>query len=39
VLAEPRAIPLRLILPDVQTRYVRVNAGRFRTTAVTIFGP
>jgi len=39
VLAEPRAIPLRLILPDLRTRYIRVNAGRFRPTAITIFGP
>jgi hypothetical protein len=38
-LAQPRAIPLRLILPDVRTRHVRINAGRFRTSAVTIFGP
>jgi hypothetical protein len=39
VLAEPRAIPLRLILPDVRTRYIRINAGRFNADAVTIFGP
>jgi len=38
VLAEPRTIPLRLILPDVRARYLRVNAGRFPTTALTIFG-
>lgn len=39
VLAEPRAIPLRLILPDVRTRYIRINAGRFHTSAVRIFSP
>jgi len=37
-LAQPRAIPLRLILPDVRTRYLRINAGRFHTNAVTMFG-
>ncbi len=39
VLAEPLSIPLRMILPDVRARYVRLNAGRFHTDAITLFGP
>jgi hypothetical protein len=38
-LAAPRVIPIRLDVPDVRARYVRVNTPAFRPTAVTIYGP
>jgi hypothetical protein len=39
VLAEPRAVPLRFILPDLRARSVRINAGGFHTSAIRVFGP
>ena len=38
-LAAPRVIPIRLDVPDVRARYVRVNAPAFRPAALTIYGP
>jgi hypothetical protein len=38
-LAAPRVIPIRLDIPDVRARYVRVNTPAFRPTTVTIYGP
>jgi hypothetical protein len=38
-LAAPRVIPIRLDVPDVRARYVRVNTPAFRPTALTIYGP
>lgn len=39
VLVEPRAVPVRLIIPDAQARYVRVDTPAFAVAAVTIYGP
>ena len=39
VLVEPRAVPVRLIIPDAQARYVRVDTPAFAAAAVTIYGP
>jgi hypothetical protein len=38
-LAAPRVIPIRLDIPDVRARYVRVNTPAFRPTTLTIYGP
>ena len=38
-LADPRATPLRLQLPDVSLRYLRINTPRLGPGAVTIYGP
>jgi hypothetical protein len=38
-LTEPRAVPVRLILPDSQARFVRINGGPFGTGALTLYGP
>jgi len=38
VLAEPLRVPVRVLLPDVTARYVRVNAPAFQPGAVTIYG-
>jgi hypothetical protein len=38
-LASPRVIPIRLDVPDVRARYVRVNAPAFRPTTFTLYGP
>jgi hypothetical protein len=38
-LADPLGVPLRLLLPDVRARYVRINAAWFRATMLTIYGP
>lgn len=38
-LAAPRVIPIRLDIPDVRARYVRVNTPAFRPGTVTIYGP
>jgi hypothetical protein len=37
-LREPRAVPLRVLLPDVSARFVRLNAPAFSPAAVTIYG-
>jgi hypothetical protein len=38
-LADPRVVPLRLLLPDVRARYFRVNTPRLGPRAVTIYAP
>jgi hypothetical protein len=38
-LAEPRVIPLRFVLPDVATRYIRINTPLFGPEAVTFYAP
>jgi hypothetical protein len=38
-LAAPRVVPIRLDVPDVHARYVRVNTPAFRPTTFTIYGP
>lgn len=38
-LAEPRAVPIRLIIPDARARYVRIDTPAFTAAAVTIYGP
>ncbi len=37
-LEDPRVTPIRLVVPDLPARYVRINAGRFRGDALTVFG-
>jgi hypothetical protein len=37
-LRDPLGVPVRVLLPDVSARFVRVNAPMFGTAAVTIFG-
>jgi hypothetical protein len=39
VLADPRGVPLRVFLPDVQARFVRVNGAPFGAAALTLYGP
>jgi len=39
VLADPRAVPVRVILPDVRARFVRLDTPAFTAAAVTVFGP
>ena len=38
-LAAPRIIPVRLNLPDVPARFIRINAPGFRPRALTVYGP
>jgi hypothetical protein len=38
-LAAPQVVPLRLVLPDIQARFIRINASEFGPRAITIFGP
>lgn len=38
-LDNPRTIPVRIELPDVTARYVRVNAPAFRTGALSVLTP
>lgn len=38
VLADPRAVPVRVTLPDVRARYVRVNAAAFGAAATLVHG-
>jgi hypothetical protein len=38
-LAAPQVVPLRLVLPDIEARFIRINASEFGRRAITIFGP
>lgn len=38
-LADPKGVPLRIIVPDTQARFVRINGGPFGIAAMTIYGP
>ena len=38
-LADPNRVPLRIVVPDAQGRFVRVNGAPFGTGAMTIYGP
>jgi hypothetical protein len=38
-LREPLAVPVRVMLPDLLARFVRVNTPAFGVASVTIFGP
>jgi len=38
-LADPNSVPLRIVVPDAQGRFVRVNGAPFGTGAMTIYGP
>jgi hypothetical protein len=38
VLAQPRVVPVRVMLPDVQARFVRVNGAPFGAAALTVYG-
>ena len=38
VLAQPRAVPVRLVLPDVPARYIRINTPAFTRNAITVYG-
>jgi hypothetical protein len=35
----PRVIPIRLFVPDVRARFIRINTSRFAPQALTIYGP
>ena len=39
VMAEPRALPIRVIVPDVTTRFIRATAAAFGVQSMTVFGP
>jgi len=39
VLADPRSVPVRIFVPDVPARFVRINGGPFGVGAMTVFGP
>jgi len=39
VLADPRSVPVRVFVPDVLARFVRINGGPFGVGAMTVFGP
>jgi hypothetical protein len=38
-LADPLGVPIRIVLPDVAARFVRINAPWFRPAMLTIHGP
>lgn len=38
VLAEPGIVPLRIIVPDAQAKFVRINGAPFGTGAITVYG-
>ena len=38
-LADPLGVPIRIVVPDVSARFVRINAPVFRGTRLTIHGP
>jgi hypothetical protein len=38
-LAEPLAVPLRIVLPDARARYLRINTTAFFPDAITLYGP
>jgi hypothetical protein len=38
-IADPLGVPLRVLLPEVSARYVRINAALFRETRLTLYGP
>jgi len=38
-LEEPLIVPLRVVLPDVRARYVRMNAPNFFPYQLAIYGP
>ena len=37
-LADPRAVPVRLILPDARARFIRLDTPAFTSSAVTVYG-
>jgi len=36
---DPRGVPVRLLVPDVHARFVRVNTPRYGVAAVSLYGP
>ncbi len=38
-LSEPLVVPLRILIPDIHARFVRINGAAFGTGAVTIYAP
>ena len=38
VLAEPRLVPLRIIVPDARAKFVRINGAPFGIGAITLYG-
>jgi hypothetical protein len=38
-MAEPLAVPVRLIVPDITARYVRASAAAFGVQAMRVYGP
>lgn len=38
-LAEPLAVPVRVIVPDARARFVRIDTPAFTPGAVTVYGP
>ena len=39
VLKDPRVIPVRLVVPDLRTRFVRLDTPAFNGAAVDVYGP
>lgn len=39
VTADPRSLPVRVLLPDVNARYIRVNAPAFHPEALGLYAP
>ena len=37
-LAEPKGVPLRIIVPDARAKFVRINGAPFGTGAITVYG-
>ena len=37
-LAEPKSLPVRVILPDPIAKFVRINGAPFGTAAITVYG-
>lgn len=38
-LADPRGVPVRVLVPDMNARYIRANAPTFHPAALRVYGP
>jgi hypothetical protein len=38
-LADPRAVPVRVVVPDVRARFVRLDTPAFTAADVRVYGP
>lgn len=39
VLSDPRGVPVRVLVPDLTARYIRVNAPTFEPASLRVYGP